>query len=129
MLELASDDCSSILYIAARSACNLLGFKDVKVGNYSSIYGHLKSGQGICLPNNITVPTSKVCNNESSCRNVTYWECKQGMQFIHQFSADKCRIACNNSCFKILDSAKLLLSRTFLICRSFTYFEGKAYCK
>ena len=71
-----------MLYIAARSACNLLGLKDVKIGNYNSLYTPVKSGQGICLQDNITVPTYEVCNNESSCRNMTYWECKQGIHYL-----------------------------------------------
>ena len=75
--------CSCMIFIAARAACSLLGLPDVKIGNHSSLLGHIKSGEGVCLPDNITVPTSNVCNNESSCRNMTYWECKQGMQLIH----------------------------------------------
>ena len=81
-LKEQSNDCSFMLYIAARSACNLLGLADVKIRNNTSLHGHLQSGHGICLPNNITVPTSKFCNNESSCRNVTFWECKQGTHYF-----------------------------------------------
>ena len=71
--------CNYMLFITALAACNLLGLKELVIGNSNSSYGHLKSGQGICLPSNVTVPTSEVCNDEASCRKVTYWECKQGI--------------------------------------------------
>ena len=69
-------------FTLARSACNLLGLKDVLIGSSHTSYAHLKSGESFCLPNNITAPTSETCNSSSSCTNVTYWECKQGMSFL-----------------------------------------------
>jgi len=81
---------------SARWACSLLGLKNVLTGNSSSSY-QLTSGQTLCLPSNITVPTTKTCNGKSSCTNVTYWECKQEYtSFCPKMTHKACTSAIHN---------------------------------